>query len=226
MALAVTTIVLLLVASLDAVQAVVCVQFVGSCITCAVLVWTKDSRNAFRISLLIPIFHFVGVLFIIWDCEPLTFLFKLAIINGFWFVNLLMRITGARFVYAFEQKPKSRVRVTIVELLIGASLVLVASLHLAYPEHEALPFTEIVLWGCLLGDGLWHFGIWKMTTKKVFRSVKRKMNSKRVFQTVKGKMTTKRNPILKMIEGVKRRQTIISTAGVLLMEIFACMIIV
>jgi hypothetical protein len=208
-ALVVTTIVLLLVASLDAVQAAFCVHFVGSCITCAVLVWTKDSRNAFRMSLGFSLGHFVVLLFIIWDCEPLTYVFKLAIISGLLFVTLVMRISGARFAYALEQKPKSRVRFTIVELLIGASLVLVASFHLAYPEHEALSFAEMALWCCFLVDALWHFGIWKKT-------------SKRVFRTVKGKMTAKRNTILKMIEGVKRRQNITSTVGVLFTEIVAC----
>jgi hypothetical protein len=135
--LAVTAIALLLVASLDAVQAAFCLHLVAFCTTSAVLVWTKDSRNALGISLAFPVAHFVVLLCIIWDCEPLMFVLKLTMISCLWSGTLLMRITGARLVYALEQKPKSRVRVTIFQLSIGALLVFVASLHLAYPEHEA-----------------------------------------------------------------------------------------
>ncbi len=138
----VTTIVLLLVASLDAVQA-------------AVLVWTKDSRNAFGLSLYLPVVHFVWLLCSIWDCERLFFVLKLALASVLWFGTLLMRITGARLVHALQDKPKSRVRITIVQLLMGASLVLVASLHLAYPELEAFSFSEMALWGCFIVDVLW-----------------------------------------------------------------------
>ncbi len=122
-----------------------------------------------------------------------------------------MRISGARLVYALEQKPKSRVRVTIVQLLIGASLVLVASLHLAYPEHEAILFAEMALWGCFIVDILWHFGIWKMTMKRVFRDVKGMR-----------KILSRRNSNLKMIEGVKRRQSIMTVLGNLFTETAAC----
>ncbi len=205
-----TTIALLVVASLEVVQAAFCVHLVAFCITCAVLMWTKDSRNAFGISLGFPTAHFVTLLLLIWDCEPLFFVMKLAMINCLWFGTLLMRITDARLVYALEHKPKSRVRVTIVQLLVGASLVLVASLHLAYPELEAFLFAELALWGCFLVDVLWHFGIWKKTMKRVFRGVKG------ISKTLSG------NASLKMIEGVKRRQSIITIVGTLFSEMIIC----
>jgi hypothetical protein len=74
--LAVMTIVLLLVDSLDAVQAAFCVHLVGFCITSAVLVWTKDSRNAFGLSVAVPVGQFVTLLYMIWDCEPIFFVVK------------------------------------------------------------------------------------------------------------------------------------------------------
>jgi hypothetical protein len=207
----VTTIVLLLVASLDVVQAAFCVHLIVFCITCAVLVWAKGSRIAFAISLGFPVAHFVPLLFLIWDCEPLTFLLKLVMINSIWSSTLLMRITGARLVYALEDKPKLRVRVTIVQLLIGASLALVASLHLAYPEHEVFSFAEMALWGCFLVDVLWHFGIWKKTMKRVFRGV---MGMREI--------ASRRNANLNMIEGVKRRQSLIVSGGIVFSEIVIC----
>jgi hypothetical protein len=210
-ALAVTTIVLLLVASLDAVQAAFCVHLVAFCITFAVLVWTKDSRNAFEISLGFPVAHFVMLLVIIWDCEPLMFVMKLTMICCLWSGTLLMRITDARLVYALEHTRKSRVRVSIVQLSIGASLVLVASLHLAYPEHEAVLFAEMALWGCFLVNILWHFSIWKKTMKRVFRGVKGMRN-----------IVSRQNASLKMIEGVKRRQSIITIVGTLFTGIVIC----
>jgi hypothetical protein len=209
--LAVTTIVLLLIASLDAVQAMFCVHLIAFCITCAVLVWTKDSKNAFGMSLGFPVTHFMFLLCIIWDCEPLFFVLKVVSISCLWSGTLLMRITGARLIHATEHKPKSRVRVTIIQLLIGALLVLVASLHLAYPDQEALSFAEMALWGCIIVDVLWHFGVWKMTVKRVFRGVKGM-----------GTIVSRQNTNLKMIEGVKRRQTIVTTVGVLFAEIVAC----
>ncbi len=211
MVLAVTSLVLLLVASLDVVQAALCVHLVVFCVTCAVLVWTKDSRNACRMSLGFPVGHFVVLLCTIWDCEPLFFALKLALISILWFGTRIMRITGARLIYAFEQKPKPRVRVTTVQQLIGASLVLVASLHLAYPELEAFSIAEIALWVCFLVDVLWHFGIWKMTMARAFRAVK----GTSTIQPIQ-------NPSLNMIEGVKRQQTVITTVGVLFAEIVAC----
>ncbi len=210
-ALAVTTIVLLLVASLDVVQAVFGVHFVAFCTTCAVLVWTKDSKNAFGLSVGFPVGHFVLLLFIIWDCESLFFVLKLALISCLWFGTSLMRITGARLVYALEHKPKSRVRVTIVQLLIGASLVLVAALHFAYPEYEAFEFAEMALWGCFIVDVSWHFGIWKMNVKRVFRDVKR-------MSTI----LSRRKSNLNMIEEAKRRQIIIVTVGALFTEMISC----
>jgi hypothetical protein len=208
--LAVTAIVLLLVAPLDAVQAAFCVHLVAFCMTCAAMVWIKDSRNAFGISLGFPCCHFVELLFLIWDCEPLFFVMKLALINIVWFVTLIMRITGARFMYALENKPKSQLRVTIVQLLIGASLVLVASLHLACPEQEAFSFAEMALWGCSLVDVLWHFDKWKKTTKRVFGGVK---GLSKILS---------RNANLKVIEGVKRRQSVITTVGILFAYIVIC----
>jgi hypothetical protein len=209
--LAVTTIVLLLVASLDVVQAAFCVHLVAICITCAVLVRTKDSRNAVLMSLGFPVAHFVTLLCLIWDCEPLTFIMKLTMISCCWSGTLLMRITGVRFVHALGDKRKSRMRVTIVQLLIGASLVLVASLHLAYPEHEAFSIAEMALWGCFFVDVLRHFGIWKKTMKRVFRGV-----------MGMGKILPRGNTNLNMIEGVKRRQSIIVTVGILFSEILIC----
>jgi hypothetical protein len=209
--LAVTAIVLLPVAPLDGVQAAYCVHLVAFCITCAVLVWMKDSRNAFGLSVVVPVFHFVVLLFLIWDCEPLFFVLKTAVISVLWLATLVMRITGARLVYALENKPKSRVRVTIVQLLIGASLVLVASLHLAYPEHEAFSFAEMALWGCFLVDILWHFGVWKKTMKRVFGGIKGM-----------SKILPRQNANLKMIEGAKRRQSIITVVGTLFTAIVIC----
>jgi hypothetical protein len=210
-ALAATAIVLLQVGSRDVVQIAFCVHLVVSCITSAVLVWTKDSRNAFKLSLAVPLAHFVALLFLIWDCAPLLFVLKLTMISTLWFATRIMRITGARLVYALEHNPKSRVRVTIVQLLIGASLVLVASLHLAYPELEAFSFAEMALWGCFLVDVLWHFGIWKKTMKRVFGGVKGL-----------SKMLSRQKANLNMIEGVKRRQSMITTLGVLFTEIVIC----
>jgi hypothetical protein len=210
--LAVMAIVLLLVVSLDVVQAAFCVHLAVFCITCVVLVWTKDSKNAFGLSLGFPVGHFVVLLCIIWDCEPLFLVSKLALICCLWFATRLMRITSARLAHAFEHKPKSRVRVTIVQLLIGASVVFVASLHLAYPELEAFSFAEMVLWGCFIVDVLWHFGIWKKSMKRVFRGVKGMSKI----------VSTKQNANLKMIEGVKRRQNIVVAVGVLFSEIASC----
>jgi hypothetical protein len=210
--LAVTAIALLLVVSLDVVQAAFCVHLVLFCITCAVLLWTKDSRNAFGMSLGFSVAHFLLLLCIIWDCEPLFVVFKLALISSLWLGTHIMRITGARLVHAIEHKLKSRVRVTIVQLLIGASVVLMASLHLAYPDLEAFSFAEMALWGCFIVDVLWHFGIWKMTMKRVFRSVKGM-----------SKIISRQNATnLNMIEGVKRRQNIVTTVGTLFAEIIAC----
>jgi hypothetical protein len=208
--LAVMSIALLPVVSLDVVQAAFCVHLVAFCITCGALVWTKDSKNAFGLSVGFPVCHFVLLLFIIWDCEPLFFVLKMIAISCLWFGTRLMRITGARLVYALEHQPKSRVRVTIVQRLIGALLVLMASLHLAYPEHEAFSFAEMVFWGCFIVDVLWHFGIWKMTMKRVFRSVKGM-----------GKIVS-RNSSFKMIEGIKKRHNIVTVVGPLFAEIVAC----
>ncbi len=122
-----------------------------------------------------------------------------------------MRVTGERLMYAVEGKPKSRMRVTIVQLLIGASLVLVASLHLAYPEHEVFSFAEIALWGCFLVNILWHFGIWKKTIKRVFGGVKGL-----------SQILFRQNANLKMIEGVKRRQSVITTVGILVIGMIMC----
>jgi hypothetical protein len=149
--------------------------------------------------------------FLIWDCEPVFFVLKLTVINALWSSTCLMRITCARLVYVLEDKPKSRVRVTIVQLLIGASLVLVASLHLAYPEREALSFAEMALWGCFLVNTLWHFVIWKKTMNRVFGGVKGL-----------SKIVSRQNANLKMIEGVKRRQSIMIIVGTLFTGIVIC----
>ncbi len=211
MALAVTTIVLLLVAPLDVVQAAFGVHLVAFCMTCAGLVWTKGSKSAFGLSVGLSVAHFVMLLFIIWECEPLFFVLKTIIISCLWFGTRLMRISGARLVRVLEEKPKTRVRVTIVQLLIGASLVLVASLHLAYPEHEFLSFAEMALWGCFIVDVLWHFGTWKKTMKRVFRDVKGMR-----------KILSRRDHSLKMIEGVQRTQNVTTTLGTLFTEIISC----
>jgi hypothetical protein len=207
----VTTIVQWLVASLDVVQAAFCVHLVTFCITCVVLTWTKDSRNALWLSLVPSGTHFLVLLFIIWDCEPLFFVLKLALISCFWLAARIMRITNARLVHALEHNLKSQVRITIVQLLIGALLVLVASLHLAYPEQEAFSFAEMALWGCFIVDLLRHFGTWKMTMKRVFRDVKGM-----------SKILSKRNSKLQMIKGMKRRQSIMIPAGALFTAIAAC----
>ncbi len=154
MAVAVTTIVLLLDASLDDVQAAFGVHLIAFCITCAIVVWTLDSRNAFGLSVGFPVAHVVSLMFLVWDCEPLFFVLKLALVHCLWFGTRSMRISGSFLVRALDKKPKSRVRVTIVQLLIGASLVLVASLHLAYPELEAFSFAEMALWVGFIVDVL------------------------------------------------------------------------
>jgi hypothetical protein len=211
--LAVTTLVILLVASLDVMQAALCVHLLVFCITSAVLVWTKDSRNAFGLSVGAPVVHFVFLCFIIWNCEPVFLVLKLAFINLTVFSTRIMRITGVRLAHAIEQKPKSRVRVTIVQLLIGASLVLVASLYLAYPDNTVFSFAEIALWGCSIVDVLWHFGIWKMTMKRAFRDVQGM-----------GKIVSRhrRNSSFKTIQGVKRRQYITVAVGIVFSEIVGC----
>jgi hypothetical protein len=203
--------VILQVASLDVVQAALCVHLIAFCITSAVLVRTKDSRNAFGLSVGAPVAHFVVLCFIIWNCEPVFLVLKLVIINLTVFSTRIMRITGARLAHAVEQKPKSRVRVTIVQLLIGASLVLVASLHLAYPDNTVFSFAEMALWGCFVVDVLWHFGIWKMTMKRVFRGVQGM-----------GKIVSRRNSSFKMIQGVKRRNYVTVALGVVFSEIVGC----
>jgi hypothetical protein len=96
---AVTTIVLLLDASLDVVQAAFCVHLVAFCITCAAFLWAKDSRNIFGLSVGFPVCHFVVLLFTIWECEPLFFALKLVAISCLWFGTRFMRISGARLVY-------------------------------------------------------------------------------------------------------------------------------
>jgi hypothetical protein len=55
------------------------------------------------------------------------------------------------------------VRVTIIQLPIRVSLMLLTSLHLVYPELEALSFAEIVLWDGFIDDllVLWHF-VWHL----------------------------------------------------------------
>jgi hypothetical protein len=213
--LMVATIVLLLVAPHDVVQAAFCLHLFAFCTTCAVFVWTKDSQNAFVLSVGFSIGHFVVLLFSFWDCEPLFFVLKLSLISCLWFGTRLMRITGARLIIALEHKPRSRVRVTIVQILIGASLIFVASLHLAYPEHEALSFAEMALWGCYIVDVLWHYGVWKMNMKRVFRDIKGMR---------KRTQNSNRNMIsnLTMIEGARRRQIIITTVGCLFTEIISC----
>ncbi len=216
MALVASALVLLLVASLDVIQTAFCVHLVVFCLTCAVLVWTKDSKNAFGMSIGFPVGHFVLLSFTIWDCEPLFFVLKLALIGCLCFGTRLMRITGARLVNVFENKSKSRVRVTTVQLLIGASLVLMASLHHAYPEREAFSFAEIALWGCFIVDVVWHFGVWKMAMKRVFRDVKVSMSS------VKRRHSGRQISSFKMIKGVKRRQHIVVAVGVLFSEIVSC----
>ncbi len=173
--------------------------------------WTKDSKNAFGLSVGFPVGHFVVLSFIIWDCEPVFLVLKLVLIGCFWLGTLTMRITSVRLVYAFENTPKLRVRVTIVQKLAGASLVLVASLHLAYPEHQVFSFAEMALWGCFIVDVLWHFGIWQMTMKRVFRGVKGM-----------SKILSRQNKSLNTINGVKRRQYILTTVGVLFTEIVSC----
>jgi hypothetical protein len=222
--LAVTTIGLLLLCRqrFDVVQAAFCVHLVAFCVTCAVLAWTKDSWNVFGMSVGFPVLHFFTLSFIIWDCEPLFFVVKLVLISCLWFATRLMRITSARLVYAStrkfasaSQKPKPRVQVTTVQYLIGASVALVASLHLAYPEHEAFSFAEMALWGCFIVDVLWHFGIWKMTMKQMFRGVKEMRKS--LFR---------RNSKLIMIEGVQRRINIATAAGVLFAEIGGCALMI
>jgi hypothetical protein len=212
--LAVSTIVILLVAPLDVVQAAFCVHLVAFCITCAVLVWMKDSGNVLGMSLGFPVSLFLILSFIIWDCEPLFFVVKLVAICCIWFATRLMRITSALLVHASTRKfaSQKRVRVTTVQYLIGASLALVASLHLAYPEHEALSFAEMALWGCFIVDVLWHFGIWKMSMKRVFRGVIKGMR----------KSLIRRNSTLNMIEGIQRRIKIATAVGVLFTEITMC----
>jgi hypothetical protein len=213
--LAVTAIVLLPVASFDVVQTAFCAHFVVFCTTCAVLIWTKDSRNALLLSLVPTVSHFMVLLFIIWDCEPIFFGNKLAFISNFWLSAYIMRITNARLVYALEHKSKSRVRITIVQLLIGASLVVVASLHLAYPAQETFSFVEIALWGCFIVDLLRYFCTWNMTMKRVFRNVK-----------PMSKILSKQNTALQTIKGVKRRQNIMIPVGNLFAATLACAFVI
>jgi hypothetical protein len=211
--LVVTTIVLLLlVGSLDVSQTAFCVHLFAFCITSAVLIWTKDSRNALWLSLVTSVTHFLMLSFIIWDCEPIFFVVKLAVISCFWLAARTMRISNARLMHVLDdQKLKPRVRITIVQLLIGASLVLVASLHLAYLEQEAFSFAEMALWSCFIMDFLRHFGSWKMTMKRVFRDVKGM-----------SKILSRRNSKLQMLKGAKRRQNIMIPVGALFTAIVGC----
>ncbi len=89
--------------------------------------------------------------------------------------------------------------------------MLVASLHVVYPEQEAFSFAEMALWGCFIVDLLRYFGTWNMTMKRVFRDV-----------TPMSKILSKQNTKLQMIKGVKMRQNIMITVGALFTAIVAC----
>jgi hypothetical protein len=203
--------VVLAVVSLDAVQTAFSVHMFFFCITCAVLVWTKPSWNIFCLSAGVPAAVFMGLVHLIWNCEAFFGGFKVVIACVLVFCTRFMRIGGSRLLHTLIEMPKTRVQVTMAQYLMGASMVLVASLHLAFPSYESISFAEIVLWVCFLADILWHFRVWKMDMKRAFQST----------ETL-NKIVSKGNLSLKVLNDVKRRQIISTIVGVLVVEIFLC----
>jgi hypothetical protein len=211
-AIVVAVTVFLFLATLEVVQAAFCVQMVVFCITCAVLVWSKPSWNIFCLSLGVPAAIFMGLVHMIWNCEVFFGVGKVAAACVLVFCTRFMRIGGSRLLHTLIETPKTRVQVTTVQYLMGASMVLVTSLHLAFPSYESISCAEIVLWGCFLVDALWHFRVWKMDMKRAFRST----------ETL-NKIVSKENFSLKVLNDVKRRQMISTIVGILVVEPLLCM---
>jgi hypothetical protein len=118
------------------------------CITCAVLVWTKSSWHIFCLSVGVPVTFFMGLAHLIWNCEPFILVCKVEVGSLLVFCTQFMRIGGSRLLHILVETSKIRVRVTKVQTLIGTSLVLAASLHLAF-YNAVFSFAEIV--------SLWHY---------------------------------------------------------------------
>jgi hypothetical protein len=207
--------VILSVISLDAVQTAFCVYMFVFCTTCAVLVWTKPSWNVFCLSVIVPGGQFMLLVHLIWNCEAAFGGLKVVMACGLVVVTRFMRIGGSRLLHTLIDTPKTWVQVTTVQYLMVASMVLLISLHLAFPSYESISFVEIVLWGCFLVDGLWHFRAWKMDLKRAFLTT----------ETL-NKIVSKKNVSLKILNDVKRRQVISTTVGVLVVETLFCVYVV
>ncbi len=211
-AIVVAAAVLLVVVPLDVVQTTFCAHTIVFCITCAVLVWTKSSWHIFCLSVGVPVTFFVGLAHLIWNCEPLFFVCKVVAVSLLVFCTRFMRIGGSRLLHVLAETPKIRVRVTKVQTLIGASLVLAASLHLAFLNYGAVfSFVEIVLWGCFFVDVLWHFGVWKTDMRRAFR--------KRICP-LPGTSS------LIIVNDIKKRQMVSTIVGVLVAETLLCVYMV
>jgi hypothetical protein len=213
---AVAAIVLLLFASLDEVQTAMCLHNIALCITCAVLVWMKhSSRNWFIFSILFTGGHFLCVVVTVWNCEPLFYGAKMWLLIAYLLGVRMIRIGGSRLVRVVEGTPKALVRFTYTHIFLAASMVLVASLHLAFRSLGVFLFAETALWGCCIVDTLWHFGVWNMNMKRAFRFTER-MNS----------ILSKNNSALQYVNMVRRRQYILNTVSILFTETIcmACII--
>jgi hypothetical protein len=212
----VAEIALLLFVSLDDVQTAYCVHLIALCITCAVLVWTKSSsRNWFIFSILFTAGPLISLVHIVWNCEPLFFGVKMVMLSFYLLGLRALRINGSRLVRAVEGTPKVLVRVTPVHMFLAASMVLVASLHLAFRSLEVFSFAEVALWGCCLMDTLWHFGVWKMNINRAFRDTKG-MN----------RILSKNSAALQKVNRVRRQQHILNTVSILFTEITGLMLII
>jgi hypothetical protein len=205
---AVATIALLFFVPLDDIQTVFCVHLMTLCVTCAVLVWTTGSaRNWFMFSILFTVAHMTMLLFLVWNCEPLFLVEKILMLSLYLLGLRALRITGSRLVRVIEGTPKVQVRFTPVQIFLAASIVLVASLHLAFPSLEVFSFAELALWGCCLVNTLWHFGVWRMNTNRAFRGAKGM-----------DKILAKGNASLQIVNRVRRQQNILNTVSILFTE--------
>jgi hypothetical protein len=217
-AVAVAAIVMLLFVPLDDVQTAFSMHLIALCITCAVLVWTKgSSRNWFIFSIFFTCATLISLVNCVWNCEPVYFGGKMVMLSLYLLGLRALRIGGSRLLHAVEGTPKITIRITPVQIFLAASVVLVASLHLAFRSLEVFSFAEIALWGCCIVDTLWHFRTWKMNMKRVFRST----------EGMNRAHSRKRSSALQSVNRVRKQQNvltyILSFAEVTGMTLVICM---
>ncbi len=211
---AVAAILLLIFSPLDDVQTAFCVYTIALCITCAVLVWMKGSaRNWFIFSILFTAASIIFLLWMMWNCELLFFGVKMVMLSLYMLGLRALRINGSRLLRAVKGTPKILVRFTSVQIFLAASIVLVASLHLAFRSLDVFSFAEIALWVCCIVDTLWHFGVWKMNINRVFRGTKG-MN----------RILSKNSAALQTVNRVRKQQNILNTVSILFTEITGIML--